>query len=395
MIITFVIVGVCLLVFLGDCSCLKEMGLTKRRFRQLACIAAAVDFFPYLLMPLSFLLVRDNTQPWCDFTMMLITLYFYLTLPRIAFYLMRFLVPWKRIGKWLGGVLAILVFTTLIYGTVKTRNDLEVKNVNISFENLPHSFDGYRIALFSDLHVGAMTDPVSQTERVVSEIEKLDADLVVFSGDLVNIRYSELDERVVSALSRLKGRDGMVFVEGNHDTGIYIKDTVSLPCRTNCDSILCRMRRAGWTQLRDSTLFIRRGADSLSVTGIGFTQRLLTLKHSFASTDDYEAAPLYEGVPQGVFNITVSHMPQIWQSLLAAGRADLTLSGHVHATQIKFPVGERGISPAQILYSRWSGLYRNGDSKAIYINDGIGSVGFYFRLGARPEITLLSLARAQ
>ncbi len=101
---------------------------------------------------------------------------------------------------------------------------------------------------------------------------------------------------------------------------------------------------------------------------------------------------IYASVPDSLFDITIAHIPQLWTPILEKRSADLTLSGHVHAMQMKFPAGERGVSPARLLYPRWSGLYEE-DGRALYINDGIGCVLYPMRLGARPEITLVTLKR--
>ena len=98
----------------------------------------------------------------------------------------------------------------------------------------------------------------------------------------------------------------------------------------------------------------------------------------------FDVSGIYENVPDSVFNITVSHLPQLWHSLCSY--SDLTLSGHIHAMQMKIA----GISPAALMYDEWSGLYERAEGK-LYINDGIGSVGFFARIGARPEVTVITL----
>lgn len=103
----------------------------------------------------------------------------------------------------------------------------------------------------------------------------------------------------------------------------------------------------------------------------------------------------YGDVPRETFNITLAHVPQLWEQITAAGYGDLTLSGHVHAMQLKIRFSGRGWSPASWLYEHWSGRYDNDDGRTLYINDGTGYVGYPMRLGARPEITLLTLKRCE
>ena len=107
-----------------------------------------------------------------------------------------------------------------------------------------------------------------------------------------------------------------------------------------------------------------------------------------ATPEEYNPQPLFDALPDGIFNICVAHLPQLWPK--CAPSCDLMLAGHVHATQIKFSCGNISLSPAMLMYKEWSGHYSDGDSH-LYITDGIGSVGFNLRLGAKPEITLLEL----
>ena len=98
-------------------------------------------------------------------------------------------------------------------------------------------------------------------------------------------------------------------------------------------------------------------------------------------------------MPEGMFNLTVSHLPQLWPNITALGRGNLTLAGHVHSMQIKGHLFGRAFSPAQLMYDRWSGRYDDAAGNTLYINDGIGYVGFPMRLGAAPEITLFTLKK--
>ena len=90
------------------------------------------------------------------------------------------------------------------------------------------------------------------------------------------------------------------------------------------------------------------------------------------------------------FNITISHIPQLWDRIVELGMADITLSGHIHAMQIKLPIGQRGISPSQLIHKWWSGLYEER-GHWLYVNDGIGCAMWPMRLGVRPEITVIEL----
>ena len=334
--------------------------------------------------------MHDNSSVSMSAGMWVFTVYLLLTLPRLAFYAGLLAARHKRLGRILGLVLGCTTFAIMLYGLLVTRTDLHVNEIRAEYPNLPQTFDGYRIVFFSDLHIGALLNAEKEIDSLVSRINGLDADLVVFGGDIVNIRYSELTTDVAYHLKKIRSTDGVVCVLGNHDTGVYIKDSISLPKAENrrrlCDSI----EKMGWNLLRDSTIYVYRGKDSISVTGIDFKDRMLEYGHSPMTDVDYTPSAAYDGVPEHVFNITVSHLPQMWEKITALGRGDLTLSGHVHATQAKIEMGPVRLSPAMMLYKEWSGMYERS-GKRLYINDGIGNVGFYMRIGAHPEITSIEL----
>ena len=352
-------------------------------------LLVVANLLPYISMAMLWLLDMPSIVPM----MWLLTIYTVISLSRFALYC-GILIFKKSYVKWTVGVLlCTIVAWVLIVGVVRTRKELTVRSVEIASTRLPESFDGYRIAFFSDMHVGSMTSAVEMCEALVAKINALDSDLVIFGGDLVNARYDELSPELMEVLSGIKARDGVVAVLGNHDTGVYVRDTVALPIEENTRLLIERIESMGWRVVDDSTESLMRGRDTLTLTGIGFSRELLEHRHSADVADSLDLRPIYEGVPRDKFNISVSHMPQLWRKISALGYGDLVLSGHVHAMQMKCTIGEHSISPAQLMYGEWSGLYREQGSH-LYITDGVGSVGFHLRIGAPPEITELTLRRA-
>ncbi len=369
-----------------------------RRWRSKILRCVTVSFFAVTdLLPLfviafaNGLFLYDNTQLFSDASMWTTTLWFLSVLPRLAFYFGLFAIRNRTLARIVAFLLAVSVFCLLLTGTVKTRTDIAVKTVKLQYADLPASFNGYRIAFISDLHIGAMLDAPVFCTKIVDTLNSLHSDMIVFGGDLVNIRHAELTPRIERILSNIKAMDGVVAVLGNHDTGIYIKDTVALPRTENTARVCASVRKIGWRLLRDSTIYVHRGNAAISVTGIDFSDTLLTLRRKFSfSADEYDLTRIYAGVPDSLFNITVSHLPQLWHGIIKEGYGDLTLSGHVHAAQMKAEWGSVRLSPAMLMYREWSGLYEE-DRRRLYINDGIGTVGFYMRIGAKPEITLMEL----
>ena len=180
---------------------------------------------------------------------------------------------------------------------------------------------------------------------------------------------------------------------GNHDIGTYIKDSVSFPAAAEAREVVARQRSIGWRVLEDTTVYLRRGADSISLTGISFDPALRDRRHD----RDLPApgiAKAFAGIPDSLYNITLVHLPQLWEQITAMGYGDLTLAGHVHSMQFKIRPWGRGWSPASWIYEHWSGRYDAG-RHTLYVNDGTGYVAYPMRLGAWPEVTLFTLKRCE
>lgn len=358
----------------------------------LGVLIFVADAMPYIPMSLYIIVLHDNTTTTMHTAMWFMTLYVLLTLPRLGFYL--FWLPRKssRTATLLGAMTAATISCTLIYGIIKTRTDMEVRHVSLQFQNLPASFDGYRIALFSDVHIGTMLSPQKQCKKLVDIINATQPDAVAFCGDLINIRHTELTPRLVTTLRDIKARDGVYAVLGNHDRGVYVKDSVELSVEENTAYVVEHIHNCDWRLLRDSVAYVRRAEDSIAFVGIDFSDSLLVYKHSFETPSNLDTESIFANIPDSTFRITLSHLPQVWHLLRDRSHSDLTLAGHVHSSQIKFSCDNLQLSPAMIMYREWSGLYEE-QGRTLYINDGIGVVGFFMRIGTRPEITLLELRK--
>lgn len=348
----------------------------------------AANILPYIAVAIMCLAELQSMVT----VMWLLTLYTIFSLSRLALYAGVLTIK-NNYTKWIVGVsLCTVVVSMLLVGVVHTRKAVTVKNIEIVSVRLPHAFDGYRIALFSDLHIGSLTSAKQMCESIVAVVNALNADLVVFGGDLINARYDELTSELADILGRIKAKDGVVAVLGNHDTGVYVRDTVALPIEENTRLLIERIESMDWRVLNDKTEYLVRDCDTLTLTGIGFSRELLEHRHLAHVADSLDLRPIYKDIPNDKFNITVSHMPQLWRKVSALGYGDLVLSGHVHAMQMKGRIGECEFSPAQLMYREWSGHYEEQGSN-LYITDGVGSVGFHMRIGAPPEITFLTLHR--
>ena len=359
----------------------------RRAFVWFAVFSDALPIVVVLLLKA----VPDNTTGWMQAAQWFTFVFLLLIGCRYGYYF-GLLFDRHRSFSRVGALFAVGCAVWLVWGAAWGRQALRVNEVEIRTAALPAAFDGFRIVQFSDLHIGTRVRPEREMNRLVDTINALRPDLVVFSGDLVNVRSTELTSDVLAILGRLRAPYGVISTLGNHDVGLYIKDTVALPRAENNRQVIDRQRKIGWRMLLDSTLYLRRGSDSISVTGISFDPTLQKFRHSF-DLPEISLATAYEGMPEGMFNLTVSHLPQLWPNITALGRGNLTLAGHVHSMQIKGHLFGRAFSPAQLMYDRWSGRYDDAAGNTLYINDGIGYVGFPMRLGADPEITLFTLKK--
>ena len=361
---------------------LRENASVRRR-RIYAVWAAATDALPFGVA-VAGMLLRDNSTTYMLWAMWLFWAWMTAVLPRICFFFFNAL-RLPRVGIVVGAAVALL----LLWGATAGRTFLRTSRTTVCSERLPAGFDGLRLVQLSDIHLGTQLRPGRELQRLVDRVNALEPDLILFTGDLVNIRSSELDAAAMEILRQF--RAPVYSVTGNHDIGTYIKDTLSLSPAQSLAQVIGRQQRMGWHVLQDTTVYLRRAGDSIALTGISFDPSLRWLRHAPDVRTEAVAAA-YEGVPDSLFNIAAVHLPQLWEQIAEAGYGDLTLAGHTHSMQIKLRLSGRGWSPAAWIYDRWSGRYDAG-GRTLYINDGIGSVGYPMRLGARPEITLITLRR--
>lgn len=301
------------------------------------------------------------------------------------------------LAKWLSkhcilllfDLVALAIVGIILYGHLWERKQLRTTEIELNYPNLPDGADGMKIVQFGDLHIGLGRGRYAPLERVADRVREIGADVVVDCGDVVNSRHTELDSTAMHILSRIEAPLGVYTVCGNHDNGIYIRDTVALPREENIRQLMEREREMGWHNITDTTVPLVIGGDTLYLTAIDYPSQIKKGAHGVAIEDDYSHH--FADLPEGAFNIVLAHTPSVWDNFLAACDAELTLSGHVHAMQLKFPFGERGWSPAAFVYKYWSGLYHNGLC-ALNITDGVGS-SLPMRVGVKPEIVVITLRK--
>lgn len=286
----------------------------------------------------------------------------------------------------------ITVNCIMTYSSTTGRWNIKVERRDMVSQRVPESLDGFRIAVFSDVHAGTLLDRHVILRRMVDEINRLDADIVINCGDLINRHYTELEPELLDILAGIESTYGVYSAAGNHEMGKYIT-TPGLTPEENLARVQKLQERIGWNLLIDETVFINVGTETISVTGIGFPEELIEKKSHARLTQHTDYSYLYKDKKTGDFNITISHTPRTWEDILATGRSTLTLSGHVHAAQMRLRTGRgKYWSPIAFLYEHWSGMYSE-DGRYLYVNNGIGYSLIPMRIGVKPEVTLIELRK--
>ena len=288
-----------------------------------------------------------------------------------------------RFRAWfLWGLLALAVpVIAFAYGTFIERNWYQVKEVTVESAELPEAFEGFRIVQISDVHLRSFAGRPESLRKAVEKINSLDADMVCFTGDLITMDVSELDD----TFEILAGIEAPVFsVLGNHDYHIYAggkEDIDESVKEAKVKELRERERALGWELLQNGNHIISRGNDSLAVVGVENT----SASEHFPSHGDLQAA--MEGT-DGCFRILLTHDPTHWDMEVIGKDIPLTLSGHTHAMQFSL----FGWCPSKYMFKQYRGLYTK-EGQNLYVNAGLGETIFPARIGARPEITLITLKR--
>lgn len=290
-----------------------------------------------------------------------------------------------KVAKW-GGMVAIAVgFATLcflVYGFTMGFRQIVVKHFDFYSPEIPHKFDNYRIVQVSDLHLGTLHGRASVVRNIVDSINSLNADLVVFTGDLVNYHAEEAEE-FLPLLKKIRGKDGVISIMGNHDYAQYYRWPSPADSLADIHKLQDLERAAGWNLLLNENEIIRREGDSIAIVGVENQG-----KPPFPALANLPKAQ--SGLGEGCFKVLLSHDPTHWHTgVLRETDIPLMLSGHTHGMQFK--IGQ--FSPASWFYPEWGGPYRN-NSQTLYVSLGVGEVMLPFRLGAWPEINVITLKRA-
>ena len=286
--------------------------------------------------------------------------------------------------SWLGLAAGSTLFGSLIYG-YSNKYNYRVKKVSLNFDNLPAAFKGLKILHFSDVHSGSFTNK----KAVMHGVEKImaqNADLIIFSGDLVNDRATEMHD-YMDVFNKVKAPMGVYSTFGNHDYGDYISwPDNGITKEQNLKNLAKVHADLGWRLLMDEHVELKKNEDKIALIGI----QNWSAKARFPKYGDMAKA--YAGAEKYPFKILISHDPSHWDAQVRPqySDVDLMLSGHTHGMQFGVEIPGFKWSPVQYVYKEWDGLYEEGKQK-LYVNPGYGFIGYPGRVGILPEITVIEL----
>ncbi len=293
----------------------------------------------------------------------------------------------RATGIVLGSVSLIL----LLSGSIFWVYQFKVHEVNVGIKKLPPQFDGLRIVQLSDIHLGSWVSE-KPLQRAVDQVMALKPDIIVFTGDLVNYSTSEV-HGFESTLSQLKAPLGVYAILGNHDYGDYTAWDSPDAKQQNMEDLYTFYQKIGWELLRNQSKLIMLDSASLLLAGV----ENWSATSRFKKYGDMEIT--LDHMPAADLNILLSHDPTHWDAEVTGRypQFDLTLSGHTHGMQMGIEIAGIKWSPSQYIYKEWAGLYpyktSSGKISYLYINRGLGHIGYPGRVGILPEITLIVLGK--
>lgn len=301
----------------------------------------------------------------------------------------RWFIGWRWYVVTLTGSFIICsgIFLVIIYGIFIGRYQVMVETQNLYFDNLPQQLDGFKIVQISDIHLGSFGNDTKVLKETVNLVEKLQPDLILFTGDLVN-NFSEEMIGFETYLAQLSAKYGKYAIQGNHDYGDYYEWPDSVSKRKNLDQIESGLTNTGFKWLLNQWETIAVKDTSFSLIGVeNWGHR------PFPKYADLNIA--VKGIPDNSFKILMSHDPAHWEAIvIPQSEIPLTLSGHTHGGQFGIKIAGIEFSPIHFIQKYWAGLYKS-DNQYLYVNRGLGTIGFSGRVEMRPEITLLTLYRTR
>lgn len=287
----------------------------------------------------------------------------------------------------IGTITAAFLFFTMIWGHFVTTKRFDVREYNISSPKIPQAFNSYRIVQFSDLHVGNFNNDTVLIRQLVDTINNLNPDVILFTGDLVTYHSKEVLP-YMEQLASLRAKQGVYAILGNHDYSEYHRWKNEGEQEKDFEYFKTLVGDLGWKLLNNESVRIVKDSSSIVLAGMENWG-----EPPFPTHGDLDLTLKSTAPDKKDFILLMSHNPEFWRHNIRDKRRDidLTLSGHTHAMQMKVSIAGKVFSPAAMRYPLWGGLHTDRNESKIIINEGIGNVFYPMRIGALPEISVITL----
>lgn len=279
-------------------------------------------------------------------------------------------------------------FASMVTGITSGATDYKVFRQTIYLPNLPKAFDGIRIGQFSDTHAGTFFNKTA-VKGGVEMLMKEKADVIFFTGDLVNYQTDEVDD-YIDIFDKVKAPLGVFSTTGNHDYGNYRKWSSEQAKRKNFEDLVAAHQLMGYRLLMNEHRFLEVDGEKIAI--IGIENWGMGPPHRFPKYG--KLAQAHAGTEEAPVRLLLSHDPSHWDAQVRPEFPDIdvTFAGHTHGFQMGIRVGDFRWSPSQYIYKQWAGLYREG-KQYLYVNRGYGCIGYPGRIGMPPELTVIELKR--
>tara|TARA_B100000767_G_scaffold207836_1_gene194717 strand:+ start:1143 stop:2375 length:1233 start_codon:yes stop_codon:yes gene_type:complete len=280
--------------------------------------------------------------------------------------------------------IAAVPLASLLFGMFKGKYNYKVLKYTLEFDNLPRAFDGFTVTQISDIHSGSF-DNREKVSYGIDLINKQQSDVILFTGDMVNNKASEVYPWM-DLLTSLNAPYGKFSVLGNHDYGDYVQWKTEQDKKKNFSDLIIAQEKMGFNILFNSSKYLEKDGERIALVGVENWG-----KGGFKKAGDLNLA--VSELKQTDFKILMSHDPSHWEAEVIEHPFpfELTLSGHTHGMQFGIEIpGWFKWSPVKWRYKQWAGVY-NQAKQYLNVNRGFGFLAYPGRVGIWPEITVITL----
>ena len=284
--------------------------------------------------------------------------------------------------------LAAIPFASLLYAMFRGKYNFKVLSYKLEYDDLPEAFEGFKIAQISDIHSGSFDNP-KKVQYGVDLVNAQDADVVFFTGDLVNNRAEEILPWI-QTFKKINAKHGVYSILGNHDYGDYSPWESPEAKKKNMEDLKKAQKKMGWDLLLNESRFIEKQGQRIAILGVENWG-----SGGFKKAGDLNKA--LSNVAAEDFKILMSHDPSHWEAEVIPHpfNIHLTLSGHTHGMQFGIEIpGWIKWSPIKWRYKQWAGIYEKLNQR-LNVNRGFGYLAYPGRVGIWPEVTVITLKRAK